>query len=103
MSKCTALAKARIDSLHYKNERSMSFEKYTEFLTKAFTTLEKDEDERLSNRQKVDDLLRESTPETPAGKQGSDHAELPERLCWSMCLFLSASLPVARRCSVGGP
>ena len=40
MSKCT-LAKACIDSLHYKNECSMSFEKYTEFLTKAFTTLEK--------------------------------------------------------------
>ena len=58
MSKRTALAKARIDSLHYKNERSMSFEKYTEFLTKAFTTLEKDEDERLSNRQKVERLIK---------------------------------------------
>ena len=32
----------------------MSFEKYTEFLTKAFMTLEKDEDERLSNCQKVE-------------------------------------------------
>ena len=52
------LAKAHIDSLHYKNERSMSFEKYTEFLTKAFTTLEKDEDERLSNHQKVEQLIK---------------------------------------------
>ena len=41
MSKHTALAKACIDSLHYKNERSMSFEKYMEFLTKAFMTLAK--------------------------------------------------------------
>ena len=54
MSKCTALVKARIDSLHYKNERSMSFEKYMEFLTKVFTPLEKDEDEELSNCQKVE-------------------------------------------------
>ena len=36
LSKRTALAKSKLESLHYKNERSMSFERYTEFLTKCF-------------------------------------------------------------------
>ena len=58
MSKHMALAKACIDGLHYKNEHSMSFEKYMEFLTKVFTMLEKDEDERLSNCQKVEQLIK---------------------------------------------
>ena len=40
MSKCMALAKVHVDSLQQKNERSMSFEKSTEFLTKAFMMLE---------------------------------------------------------------
>ena len=57
LSKRTSLAKARIKSLHYKNEHSMSFEKYTELLTKAFITLEKDPDEAFSERQKVNKLL----------------------------------------------
>ena len=72
----------------------MSFEKYTEFLTKAFTTLEKDEDERLSNRQKVERLIK--------GINTGD-AKLQASKAVSMCLFLSASLPVAWWCSVGGP
>jgi len=64
LSKRTSLAKARVEGLHYKNERSMSFEKYTELLTKSFTTLDKDEDERLSERQKVEKLLKGiSTPD----------------------------------------
>ena len=57
LSKRTSLAKAKIKSLHYKNERSMSFEKYTELLTKAFITLDKDPDEAYSGRQKVNKLL----------------------------------------------
>jgi hypothetical protein len=57
LSKRTSLAKARIKGLHYRNERSMSFEKYTELLTKAFMTLEKDPDESFSERQKVNKLL----------------------------------------------
>ena len=36
----------------------MSFEKYTELLTKCFTTLDKDLDERVSARQKVERLLK---------------------------------------------
>jgi hypothetical protein len=46
LSKCTALAKARVKSLFYKNERSLSFEKVMEILSKSFSTLDKDPDER---------------------------------------------------------
>ena len=58
LSKRTSLAKSRVESLHYKNEQSMSFEKYTELLTKCFTTLDKDPDEKVSERQKVERLLK---------------------------------------------
>jgi hypothetical protein len=58
LSKRTSLSKAWVESLHYKNEQSMSFEKYTELLTKCFTTLDKDPDERVSARQKVERLLK---------------------------------------------
>lgn len=65
LSKRTSLSKARVESLHYKNEQSMSFEKYTELLTKCFTTLDKDPDERVSARQKVERLLKGiNTPDT---------------------------------------
>ena len=57
LSKRTAMAKARIKSLFYKNERSLPFEKVTEILSKSFSTLDKDPDERRSGRQKVDKLL----------------------------------------------
>ena len=57
LSKRTALAKANLAALHYRNERSISFEKYTEMMTKAFTTLEKDEGEMYSERRKVEKLL----------------------------------------------
>ena len=43
--------------LHYKNEQSMSFEKYTEMIIKCFSTLDKDEDEKLSNQQKVNAII----------------------------------------------
>jgi hypothetical protein len=67
LSKRTSLAKSRVESLHYKNEQSMSFEKYTELLTKCFTTLDKDPDERVSERQKVERLLKGiNTPDNSA-------------------------------------
>ena len=58
LSKCTSIAKSRLDGLHYRNERSMSFEKCTELMTKCFNTLHKDIDQRYSNRQKVEKLLK---------------------------------------------
>jgi hypothetical protein len=33
LSKHTAIAKARLNQVHYQNERSMSFEKFTEIMT----------------------------------------------------------------------
>ncbi len=58
LSKRTALAKAHLEGLHYKSETSMTFERYCELLTKCFAILHKDEDQRLSNRQKVERLLK---------------------------------------------
>jgi hypothetical protein len=58
LSKRTAIAKTKLDNLHYKNERSMSFEKCTEVMTKCFNTLHKDPDQRYSDRQKVEKLLK---------------------------------------------
>jgi hypothetical protein len=58
LSKRTAMAKARIKSLFYKNECSLSFEKVMEILSKSFSTLDKDPDERYSERQKVEKLLQ---------------------------------------------
>jgi hypothetical protein len=52
------MAKARIKSLFYKNECSLSFEKVMEILSKSFSTLDKDLDERYSERQKVEKLLQ---------------------------------------------
>jgi hypothetical protein len=49
LSKRTAIAKSKLDALHYKNEKSMSFEKCTEIMTKCFNTLHKDIDQRYSN------------------------------------------------------
>jgi hypothetical protein len=48
LSKHTAMAKARIKSLFYKNECSLSFEKVMEILSKWLSTLDKDLDERYS-------------------------------------------------------
>ena len=44
--------------LHYKNEQSMSFEKYTEMVIKCFSTLDKDEDEKLSDQLKVNAIIK---------------------------------------------
>jgi hypothetical protein len=53
-----AMAKARIKSLFYTNEHSLSFEKVMEILSKLFSTLDKDLDERYSECQKVEKLLQ---------------------------------------------
>ena len=58
LSKRTALEKSKLESLHYKNERSMSFERYKELLTKCFSTLDKDIDKKLLDIQKVNALLK---------------------------------------------
>jgi hypothetical protein len=58
LSKRTAMAKARVKSLFYKNEHSLSFEKVMEILSKSFSTLDKDPDERYSECQKVEELLQ---------------------------------------------
>jgi hypothetical protein len=58
LSKCTAIVKAKLDQLHYKNEWSMSFEKCTKVMTKCFNTLHKDVNQRYSDRQKVEKLLK---------------------------------------------
>ena len=58
LSKHTAMAKARIKSLFYKNEHSLSFEKVMEILSKSFSTLDKDPDERYLEHQKVEKLLQ---------------------------------------------
>jgi hypothetical protein len=42
LSKHTAMANARIKSVFYKNEHSLSFEKVMEILSKSFSTLDKD-------------------------------------------------------------
>jgi hypothetical protein len=58
LSKHTAIAKSKLETLHYRNERSMSFERCTEIMTKCFNTLHKDVDQRYSDRQKVEKLLK---------------------------------------------
>jgi hypothetical protein len=52
------MAKARIKSLFYKNERSLSFEKVMEILSKSFSMLDKDPGERYLQCQKVEKLLQ---------------------------------------------
>jgi hypothetical protein len=58
LSKKTAMAKSKLENLHYKNERSMSFEHCTEIMAKCFNTLHKDPDQRLSDHQKIEKLLK---------------------------------------------
>jgi hypothetical protein len=58
LSKRTAIAKSKLENLHYKNEHSMSFEHCTEVMTKCFNTLHKDPDQRYFDREKVEKLLR---------------------------------------------
>ena len=58
LSKRTAMAKAKLEQIHYKNECILSFEKVSGILTKCFNTLYKDPDQRYSDRQKVEKLLK---------------------------------------------
>jgi hypothetical protein len=58
LGKCTAIAKSKLENIYYCNERSMSFECCTKIMTKCFNTLHKDPDQRYSNRQKVEKLLK---------------------------------------------
>jgi hypothetical protein len=44
-SKRTAMAKSKLENLHYKKERSKSFECCTKIMTKCFNTLHKDPDQ----------------------------------------------------------
>ena len=44
---------------NYKNENFMPFERFTELLTMCFSTLDKDIDEKFSDIQKVNALLKE--------------------------------------------
>ena len=48
---------SRMRELKYKNEQSMSFEKYTEMIIKLFSALDKDKDEKLSDQQKVNAII----------------------------------------------
>lgn len=63
LSKRVKLAEARLNSLHYKNERSMPFEHVQTLMTKAILTLRKSPEDRLSNRQEVDRLLKCFNPQ----------------------------------------
>jgi hypothetical protein len=53
-----AIAKSKLDTLHYRNERSMSFECCTKIMMKCSNTLHKDPDQHYSNHQKVEKLLK---------------------------------------------
>jgi hypothetical protein len=49
LSKWTVMAKSKLENLPYKNKRSMSFEHYTEIMTKFFNTLHKYLDQQFSD------------------------------------------------------
>jgi hypothetical protein len=52
-SKRHEAARAQLQKLHYKNEKSLPWDTVTTLATKCFNALAKDEDEALSDRQKV--------------------------------------------------
>ena len=43
--------------LQYKNKQSTSFAKYTEMIIRCFSTLYKDENDKLSDQQKVNAII----------------------------------------------
>jgi hypothetical protein len=57
LSKRIALAKMKVESVFYRNERSLNFERATNIMTKCFNTLYKDEEERYTERRKVERLI----------------------------------------------
>ena len=93
LSKRTEAAKQRLETLHYKNERSMSFEKYTELMTKAFATLDKDDQESLTERQKVSKLLKGiNTPDVElTGSKAVVAQNFPEDFSGA-CAYFSAQV-----------
>jgi hypothetical protein len=68
LSKRTALAKAKLETLHYKSERSLSFEWCTEMMMKCFHTLHKDPDQRYYSEQRKVEKLLTAIPELTAAK-----------------------------------
>ena len=71
LSKRTAMAKAKLHALFYKNEKSMPFERYSEQLNRIFQVLAKDPDESYSTRQQVEKLqqgIRTEDPELRSAK-----------------------------------
>jgi hypothetical protein len=71
LSKRTAMAKAKLNALFYKNEKSMPFERYSEQLNRIFQVLAKDPDESFSARQQVEKLqqgIRTEDPELRSAK-----------------------------------
>ena len=58
LSKPTAIVKAKLNQLYYKNERSTSFEKCAKVMMKCFNVLHKDPDQHYSNWQQVEKLLK---------------------------------------------
>ena len=54
----TAIAKVKLNQLHYKNKWSMSFKKCMEIMMKCFNMLHKDPDQCYSDHQKVEKLLK---------------------------------------------
>ena len=93
LSKRTALAKSKLRGLHYKRELSMSFERYTELLTKCFATLDKDNDESYSERQKVEKLLEGFQPDSTQllGNIGTVNLSFREDFSGA-CAFLGAEV-----------
>jgi len=71
LSKRVQLATAKIKQLHYKNERSLSFETFQSILTKCILTLGKSPEDALTPRKQVDTLLdrfKSTDPELIAAK-----------------------------------
>jgi hypothetical protein len=48
LAKLTQLVKAKLKSLNYNNEKSMSFETCTSLVNRCFIILDKDDDEQMS-------------------------------------------------------
>jgi hypothetical protein len=56
LSKCTKLAKVKIQNLYHKNEKALPFEDFSSKLMQCFQFLERDPEEHLSECQKVSTL-----------------------------------------------
>ena len=52
-----AIAKKQIEDLYYKSEQALNFQQYTTKLKEALLELDKDDDERLTGKQKVENTV----------------------------------------------